>query len=127
MGKDVNPEVSEMRLKTHTKLIQSILKQSYRIQDHKTRITRLKFDIKAVEKNCKSKYKKDGEYMVQNMAKVMNEKNVRNIKIWTEALERDKIKIQELKEKMKPLSKEMNAFHKKIAKEQLINLKKLIK
>ena len=127
MGKDVNPEVSKMRLKTHTKLIQSILEQSYSIQEDKTEITRLKFDIKAVEKDCKSKYKKDGEYMVQNMAKVMNEKNVRRIKMWTAALERDKIKIQELKDKLKPLSKEMNASHKKIAKEQLINLKKLIK
>ena len=59
MRKDVNPEVSKMRLITHTKLTQYILEKTRRIQDHKIQIKRLKFDIKTVEKNCKSKYKKD--------------------------------------------------------------------
>lgn len=71
-------------------------------------------------------YKKD-KYMFQAMVEVKNEKNIRNLKIRTKTLERDKIKIQELKYKLKPLAKEMNASHKKNAKEKLINLKKLKK
>ena len=123
MGKDINPELSKIRLSTHTELTRSILKNSHAIRSCKTTIKELKFDIKAVEKASKSRYKHGSVHY----AKVMNTRNMKHLKIETEFIERYTIEIKELKDKSKLLMKDMNAIHKELAKKQLIHLKTLIK